>query len=62
MNNSVRNFSALNPEKASKNLFYAIANRHIALSVKRSGTKEEHHDTYYLAAVVGAVHFGMKQH
>jgi len=50
-NNSVRNFSAMNPcrfRKSSGKPFHAIANRHLALSAKRTGTKEDKGNTMML--------------
>ena len=51
MNNSVRNFSAMNPchfGKASGEPFCAIANQCLVLSAKRNGTNEDKGSTMML--------------
>jgi len=48
----VKNFSAMKPchfRKSSGKPFRAIANRHLALSAKRTGTKEDKGSTMMLA-------------
>jgi len=52
-NNSVRNFSAVNPchfRKSSGKPFCAIANQHLALSVRKKGG---HRDACFVAAAFG---------
>jgi len=52
MNNSVKNFSAMNPchfRKGSGKLFRVITNQHLALSMKRTGTKENKDSNIMLA-------------
>ena len=63
MKNSTRNFSAMNPvatenagekhDTARGKLYHAIANRHLALSAKRTGTQRRTHDTCIVCSVVG---------
>jgi len=51
-NNAISNFSAMNPcyfRKASGKSFHTIANRHLVLSAKRTGTKEDKDSTMMLA-------------
>jgi len=52
MDNSVRNFSAMNPccfRKANEKLYCAIANQHLALSAKQTGTMKDKGSTMMLA-------------
>ena len=48
-NNSIRNFLATNPCRFRKSQWEAIANRHLALSLRRTGTKEDKGSTRMLA-------------
>ena len=56
MNNSVRKFSAMDPcrfTKSSGKPFRSIANRHLALSTRRTGTKEDNVGKLYRKCEAG---------